>query len=58
MERDTLSVSANIYSMLDILVVEVASNIGDGHPQEHPEEWETYEGIDKEIAISTFGRTP
>ncbi|MCC5640099.1 hypothetical protein LC593_30570 [Nostoc sp. CHAB 5844] len=35
-------------------VIKVAGNVGDGHPKEHPYEWEAYEGIDREIAIAAL----
>ncbi|BAY97078.1 hypothetical protein NIES37_10150 [Tolypothrix tenuis PCC 7101] len=31
-------------------IIKVAGNVGEGHPKDHPFEWEAYEGIDKEIA--------
>ncbi|MBW4670582.1 MAG: hypothetical protein KME60_24980 [Cyanomargarita calcarea GSE-NOS-MK-12-04C] len=41
MERDRLA---------GLPVIKVAGNVGDGHPKEHPFEWEAYEGVDGEIA--------
>jgi hypothetical protein len=35
-------------------VIKVAGNVGDGHPKDHPLEWEAYEGVDKEIAIAAL----
>ncbi|MBE9206917.1 hypothetical protein IQ244_10380 [Nostoc sp. LEGE 06077] len=35
-------------------VVKVAGNVGDGHPKDHPYEWEAYEGVDPEIAIAAL----
>ncbi|UKO95730.1 hypothetical protein [Nostoc sp. UHCC 0870] len=35
-------------------VIKVAGNVGDGHPKEHPYEWEAYEGINPEIAIAAL----
>ncbi|NDJ24686.1 hypothetical protein GS682_24195 [Nostoc sp. B(2019)] len=35
-------------------VIKVAGNVGDGHPKEHPLEWEAYEGVDREIAIAAL----
>lgn len=35
-------------------IIKVAGNIGDGHPKEHPHEWEVYEGINEEIAIAAL----
>ena len=54
MERDTISVGANAYGVVDIPIIKVAGNVGDGHPKEHPEEWELYEGIDEEIALAAL----
>ncbi|MEH2396017.1 hypothetical protein PQG02_20205 [Nostoc sp. UHCC 0926] len=31
-------------------IIKVAGNVGDGHPKEHPLEWEAYEGVNSEIA--------
>ncbi|MBE9036458.1 hypothetical protein [aff. Roholtiella sp. LEGE 12411] len=35
-------------------IIKVAGNVGDGHPKEHPLEWEAYEGVDIEIAIAAL----
>ncbi|MBE9006111.1 hypothetical protein IQ259_13880 [Fortiea sp. LEGE XX443] len=35
-------------------VIKVAGNVGDGHPKDHPLEWEAYEGVDIEIAIAAL----
>ncbi|MBU7581484.1 MAG: hypothetical protein KAF91_00975 [Nostoc sp. TH1S01] len=35
-------------------VIKVAGNVGEGHPKEHPYEWEVYEGVDREIAIAAL----
>ncbi|WP_414754782.1 hypothetical protein [Anabaena sp. CCY 9910] len=35
-------------------VIKVAGNVGEGHPKEHPNEWELYEGVDREIAIAAL----
>jgi len=35
-------------------VIKVAGNVGDGHPKEHPDKWEIYEGVDREIAIAAL----
>ncbi|WP_088243524.1 hypothetical protein [Calothrix rhizosoleniae] len=40
--------------LVGVPIIKVAGNIGDGHPKEHPEEWEVYEGIDIEIAIAAL----
>lgn len=53
-ERDTISIGANAYGSVDIPIIKVAGNVGDGHPKEHPEEWEAYEGIDEEVAIAAL----
>ncbi len=45
MERDRLSNSP---------IIKVAGNVGDGHPKDHPFEWEPYDGIDREIAIAAL----
>jgi hypothetical protein len=45
MERDSLA---------GVPVIKVAGNVGDGHPKDHPDEWEAYEGVDKEIAIAVL----
>ncbi|MDJ0799632.1 MAG: hypothetical protein QNJ51_22930 [Calothrix sp. MO_167.B12] len=37
-----------------IPIIKVAGNLGDGHPKEHPSEWELYEGVDREIAIAAL----
>ena len=31
-------------------IIKVAGNVGDGHPKEHPLEWEAYEGVSTELA--------
>ena len=54
MERDTISVRTYADLSVDIPIIKVAGNVGDGHPKEHPEEWETYEGIDEEVAIAAL----
>ncbi len=40
-----------LHRVADLPVIKVAGNVGDGHPKEHPSEWEAYEGVDQEIAI-------
>ncbi|MBD6617161.1 hypothetical protein FNW02_15305 [Komarekiella sp. 'clone 1'] len=45
MERDRIA---------GLPVIKVAGNVGDGHPKEHPLEWEAYEGVDAEIAIAAL----
>ncbi|MBW4645655.1 MAG: hypothetical protein KME23_22155 [Goleter apudmare HA4340-LM2] len=35
-------------------VIKVAGNVGEGHPKEHPFEWEAYEGVTEEIAIAAL----
>jgi hypothetical protein len=35
-------------------IIKVAGNVGDGHPKEHPFEWEAYEGIDPELAVEVL----
>jgi hypothetical protein len=45
MERDRL---------VGVPVIKVAGNVGDGHPKDHPSEWEAYEGVDREIAIAVL----
>jgi hypothetical protein len=45
MERDRLA---------GVPVIKVAGNVGDGHPKDHPSEWEAYEGVDREIAIAAL----
>ncbi len=35
-------------------IIKVAGNVGDGHPKEHPLEWEAYEGVDPEIALAAL----
>ncbi|BAY09490.1 hypothetical protein [Calothrix sp. NIES-2098] len=35
-------------------IIKVAGNVGDGHPKEHPSEWEAYEGVDKELAMAVL----
>lgn len=35
-------------------VIKVAGNVGEGHPKDHPYEWEAYEGIKEEIAIAAL----
>ena len=45
MERDQLANSP---------IIKIAGNVGDGHPKDHPSEWEAYEGIDREIAIASL----
>jgi hypothetical protein len=45
MERDRLSNSP---------IIKVAGNVGEGHPKDHPFEWEVYEGLDREIAIAAL----
>ncbi|MBW4616964.1 MAG: hypothetical protein KME21_27725 [Desmonostoc vinosum HA7617-LM4] len=35
-------------------VIKVAGNVGDGHPKDHPLEWEVYEGVDIETAIAVL----
>ncbi|KST66301.1 hypothetical protein [Mastigocoleus testarum] len=54
MERDTISIRTYADLSVDIPIIKVAGNIGDGHPKEHPEEWEAYEGIDEEVAITAL----
>lgn len=54
MERDTISVRTYADLSVDIPIIKVAGNVGDGHPKEHPEEWEAYEGIDEEVAIAAL----
>jgi len=44
-ERDNLA---------EIPIIKVAGNVGDGHPKEHPDEWEIYEGIDRKIALAAL----
>jgi hypothetical protein len=45
MERDQLAGCA---------IIKVAGNVGDGHPKEHPFEWEAYEGVDREIVLAAL----
>lgn len=45
MERDHLAGCA---------IIKVAGNVGDGHPKEHPFEWEAYEGVDREIVLAAL----
>lgn len=40
--------------LVGIPIIKVAGNVGDGHPKEHPQEWEVYEGVDREIAIAAL----
>jgi len=35
-------------------VIKVAGNVGEGHPKEHPNEWEAYEGVDRELALAAL----
>ncbi|WP_026735951.1 hypothetical protein [Fischerella sp. PCC 9605] len=35
-------------------IIKVAGNVGDGHPKDHPSEWEAYEGVDIEIAVAAL----
>ena len=35
-------------------VIKVAGNVGDGHPKDHPSEWEPYDGVDPEIVIAAL----
>ncbi len=35
-------------------VIKIAGNVGEGHPKEHPNEWEAYEGIDRELALAAL----
>jgi hypothetical protein len=35
-------------------IIKVAGNVGEGHPKDHPSEWEAYEGINQEIAIAAL----
>ncbi|MBO3458969.1 hypothetical protein G7B40_010370 [Aetokthonos hydrillicola Thurmond2011] len=35
-------------------VIKVAGNVGDGHPKDHPSEWEAYDGIDIEIVLAAL----
>jgi hypothetical protein len=41
-------------NLAGIPIIKVAGNVGDGHPKEHPEEWEMYEGVDREMAIAAL----
>jgi hypothetical protein len=45
MERDRI---------IGLPMIKVAGNVGEGHPKEHKDEWEAYEGVDKEIAIAAL----
>ncbi|BAY24056.1 hypothetical protein NIES2100_38490 [Calothrix sp. NIES-2100] len=40
--------------MVGVPVIKIAGNVGDGHPKDHPSEWEAYEGVDREIAIAVL----
>jgi hypothetical protein len=40
--------------IIGLPVIKVAGNVGDGHPKDHKDEWEVYEGIDKEIALAAL----
>lgn len=35
-------------------VIKVAGNVGEGHPKDHKYEWETYEGVDRELALAAL----
>lgn len=35
-------------------VIKIAGNVGEGHPKEHPNEWEAYEGVDRELALAAL----
>ena len=35
-------------------VIKVAGNVGDGHPKDHPSEWEAYEGVDRELVLAAL----
>ncbi len=35
-------------------VIKVAGNVGDGHPKDHPSEWEAYIDVDREIALAAL----
>lgn len=37
-------------NLMGIPIIKVAGTVGDGHPKEHTQEWEVYEGINREIA--------
>jgi hypothetical protein len=40
--------------IIGLPVIKVAGNVGEGHPKDHKDEWEVYEGIDKEIAMAAL----
>ncbi|MEA5570768.1 hypothetical protein [Calothrix sp. UHCC 0171] len=40
--------------IIGLPIIKVAGNVGDGHPKDHKDEWEVYEGIAKEIAIAAL----
>ncbi|AFY51115.1 hypothetical protein Nos7524_5398 [Nostoc sp. PCC 7524] len=42
------------HRLVGVPVIKVAGNVGDGHPKEHPSEWEVYEGVDREVAIAAL----
>ncbi len=35
-------------------VIKVAGHVGEGHPKDQKSEWEAYEGVDREIALSAL----
>lgn len=35
-------------------IIKVAGHVGEGHPKDKNSEWEAYEGIDREIALSVI----
>ncbi|HCQ22424.1 MAG: hypothetical protein ACK5WC_03110 [Aphanizomenon sp.] len=45
MERDHL---------VNIPIIKIAGHVGDGHPKDPQSEWEAYEGIDPEIALTVL----
>jgi hypothetical protein len=42
------------HRLAGVPVIKIAGNVGDGNPKDHPSEWEAYEGIDREIALTVL----
>jgi hypothetical protein len=42
------------HRLAGVLVIKVAGNVGDGHPKDHPAEWELYEGVDRELGMAAL----